>query len=102
MSVYKRFVVDDTPYETFLTHKFERRRQYFNRDPRRVDAAIPGLIERIQVKPGQKVKRGESLLVLEAMKMKNDVLAPQDGVVREVPVAPGQMVTKGQLLVEME
>ena len=102
MSEYKRFVVDDTSYETYLTQKFEKRKAYVAPDPRRVDAAIPGVIEEVQVRRGQKVRRGESLLVLEAMKMKNDVVAPRDGVILDVRVARGQMVTRGQLLVELE
>ena len=51
---------------------------------------------------GQRVKHGDPLLVLEAMKMQNTVDAPRDGLVRVVAVGAGSVVTKGQLLVELE
>ena len=100
MSDLERFVLDDTVYWTRRTRKFETRKPYMPSDPRRVHAAIPGVIVQIQVKAGQKVRRGDSLLVLEAMKMKNDVTAQRDGEIMTVSVSPGQMVAKGQVLIE--
>lgn len=96
------FVVDDTEYQTRYTEKFARRRAYEAPDPKRVTAYIPGVIQHISVRAGQTVRRGESLLVLEAMKMRNDVAAPLDGVIRAVHVAVGQMVPRDALLVEYD
>ncbi len=95
-------VVDDTKYSTLHTTKFRRRSRYTPKDPKKLLAFIPGIIRVISVRPGQKVSRGQSLLILEAMKMKNDVTAPLDGTVRTVNVAVGDMVTKNHLLIEFE
>ncbi len=97
-----RVVVDDTAYETRATRKFEARRRWSPPDPRLVVAHIPGVIRTVHVRPGQAVRWGERLLVLEVMKMQNDVLAPRAGVVRAVHAEVGKMVAKGQPLIELE
>jgi biotin carboxyl carrier protein len=98
----RKLVIDDTSYSTQHTVKFKQRKPYTPPDPNKVLAFIPGIILKIHVKVGQKVKWGESLLILEAMKMKNDLATPRDGVVKAIHVKEGQMVTKHQLLVEFE
>jgi glutaconyl-CoA/methylmalonyl-CoA decarboxylase subunit gamma len=62
-------------------------------------APMPGTILRIEVSPGNAVKRGDTLLILEAMKMENEILAPHDCVVKQVNVAQGASVNAGDLLV---
>ena len=62
-------------------------------------APMPGLVVRVQVEPGQRVAAGAPLVVLEAMKMENQLKAPAAGVVGEVKVSPGAAVEKGQVLV---
>ena len=54
-----------------------------------VRAPMPGRVVRILAEPGAHVKRGQTLVVLEAMKMQNEIPAPRDGIVREVPVVEG-------------
>jgi biotin carboxyl carrier protein len=98
----QRLVIDDTPYETRFTRKFEQRKPWQPPDPRRVLAFIPGSIVEINVEAGQRVRWGDSLLILEAMKMKNDVTAAQDSVVKAVHVKKGDKVMKNQLLIEFE
>ena len=61
-------------------------------------APMPGLVVRIPVEPGQPVPEGGSLVVLEAMKMENDLKAPAACVVERVAVGPGQAVERGQIL----
>ena len=63
-----------------------------------VDAPMPGNIISVNVKAGQAVKRGDVLLILEAMKMENEIMAPCDGTVGSVSVAAGQTVQSGQQL----
>jgi biotin carboxyl carrier protein len=99
---YTTFVLDDTGYQTTTTPKFDRRKRYAAKDPKKLTAFIPGVIRRVDAAPGQKVSWGQRVLVLEAMKMKNDVAAPVEGVVKAVHVAVGQMVTKDQMLIEFE
>jgi biotin carboxyl carrier protein len=65
-------------------------------------APMPGLVVRVQVQPGDRVVAGAGLVVLEAMKMENELKAAATGVVKEVRVAAGEAVEKGQVLVEFE
>ena len=67
-----------------------------------VSVAMPGRVVAIDVGEGDSVVRGQRILVIEAMKMENDVKAPRDGVVRAVRVAPGDAVDAGQALLELE
>lgn len=99
---FRPFLLEDAEYQTRLTRKFLRRTFYQAPDPRKVTAFIPGIIQKVHVADGQRVKRGDPLLVLEAMKMKNDLLSPRDGRIRGVYVRTGQMVPKDTLLLEFE
>jgi biotin carboxyl carrier protein len=65
-------------------------------------APMPGLVVRIPVETGQKVEAGTPLVVLEAMKMENELKAPAASTVKSIRVSPGDAVEKGQLLVEFE
>jgi pyruvate carboxylase subunit B len=62
-------------------------------------APMPGLVLGVLVEPGQAVSRGQSLVVLEAMKMQNELKAAGPGVVERVAIAPGRTVEKGDVLV---
>ena len=62
---------------------------------------MPGTILAVAAAPGQQVKAGDVLLVLEAMKMENEILAPADGAVASVAVAKGASVNTGDLLVTL-
>ncbi len=66
-----------------------------------VKAPMPGNIMKVNVKPGDAVKKGDVLVVLEAMKMENDVCAPEDGVVATVDVAQGATVETDAVLVTL-
>jgi len=68
----------------------------------RLLAPMPGLVLRVEVEPGQRVEAGTGLIVLEAMKMENELRAAAVAVVKAVAVVPGQAVEKGQVLVEFE
>lgn len=67
-----------------------------------VKAPLPGVVLSIKVKPGDVVKRGGLLLILEAMKMENEILAPQDGTVREILISSGASVNTGDALVVLD
>jgi len=64
-----------------------------------VVAQMPGTIVDIDVNVGDKVTKGQKLLVLEAMKMENEIVAPHDGTVSEISVAAGALVNAGDVLV---
>jgi biotin carboxyl carrier protein len=61
----------------------------------KVKSQMPGKIVRVLVSVGSEVKKGQSLLVMEAMKMENEIKCPQDGVIKEVKVSEGQAVETG-------
>ena len=61
-------------------------------------APIPGLIARINVKEGDKVKQGAGMIILEAMKMENEIKADSDGVIQKILIKQGDSVEKNQVL----
>jgi len=66
-----------------------------------VKAPMPGMVVRVEVEPGQRVEAGAGLVVVEAMKMENELRAPRAGKVQTVHVAVGQAVEKGASLVTL-
>lgn len=64
-----------------------------------ISAPMPGVIQSVAVQVGDEVKHGQTVVVLEAMKMKNAIRSPRDGVIGEVLVRPGQSVSYGDVLV---
>jgi len=70
--------------------------------PTPILAPMPGLIVRVNVKAGDKVQAGQGVVVMEAMKMENELRATVAGTVRSVEISPGTAVEKGALLVALE
>jgi len=98
---YQTLSVDEVKYKTILTDKYLKRKAYVEKDPRLITAFIPGTIRKVFVKPGSKVKTGDKLLILDAMKMNNIIVAPMDSVVKEIHAKPGKTVAKNELLIEL-
>lgn len=94
--------IDDTQYFTRITKKYANRKFYSAPEPKKLMAFIPGTIRNIFIKEGQIVKKGDSLLELEAMKMINLLKASIDGKVIKIYVETNQSVMKNQLLLEFE
>lgn len=67
-----------------------------------VTVPMPGKIVSVQIKPGQTVAAGQELMVMEAMKMMNPILAPADGVVKEIFVKAGDAVQTGMVVMIFE
>ncbi|MBS4031304.1 MAG: biotin/lipoyl-binding protein [Clostridiales bacterium] len=67
-----------------------------------ITAPMPGVILNIMVTVGQSVKEGDVLLILEAMKMENEVTSPSAGTVKEIPVSKGSNVNTGDLMIVIE
>ncbi len=67
-----------------------------------IDSPIPGTIAEVLVSPGDVVEEGTTLVVVEAMKMKNEIGAPQGGIVESVDVQPGEDVNQNQPLVRLD
>lgn len=67
-----------------------------------VKAPMPGLILKIKKSVGDSVQQGESVIILEAMKMENDILAPFEGIIKEINAKEGNTVEKGYVLFTIE
>jgi biotin carboxyl carrier protein len=97
---YKSLLIENIKYRTLFTKKYQDKKPYTPKDIKKISAFIPGTITNIYVAPKKKVKMGDKLLVLEAMKMRNDIIAPMDGTIKEVYVKEGDKVTKEKILIE--
>lgn len=70
--------------------------------PREIRAAMPGLVVKVEVREGDRVKPGDGLVVVEAMKMENEIRAQREGTVKQVFAAQGKTVDQGQTLLILE
>jgi biotin carboxyl carrier protein len=70
--------------------------------PESIDSVMPGKVVRVLVSVGDEVTAGQGLVVVEAMKMENEIAAPRAGRVKSIDVAPGQNVETGALLIVLE
>ncbi|MEI6312025.1 MAG: acetyl-CoA carboxylase biotin carboxyl carrier protein subunit [Bacteroidota bacterium] len=67
-----------------------------------IKAPMPGLVLRLEKNIGDSIKKGESVLILEAMKMENMIKSPADAVIKNIVVKQGEAVEKNQILIELE
>jgi len=67
-----------------------------------VTAPIPGIVSSVKTKPGESVEAGQTLVVIEAMKMENPIKSPRAGIVKAVAVSQGAEVKSGALLISFE
>jgi acetyl/propionyl-CoA carboxylase alpha subunit len=114
-------VVDGTPHrvwiaqhgETAWVHAFGRAWEINLPDPVKqasgghdeTDVALapmPGTVVEVRVQPGDRVTRGQTLLVIESMKMQTSIMAGRDGTVADVPMAAGQSFNRGALLARLQ
>ncbi|MFN8256677.1 MAG: acetyl-CoA carboxylase biotin carboxyl carrier protein subunit [Bacteroidales bacterium] len=98
----RTLVIEGTRYRTYLTPKFESRDKWITPDDKLITSIIPGTVVTVLVRKGQKVKEGDSLLVLESMKMQNKILCPRNAVVKTIKVAAGQVIPKGYVMMELD
>lgn len=99
---FKNLVVQGAVYKTTFTKKFENRLNYISPDPNQIYSFIPGTIIDIFVKTKQKVKEGETLLLLEAMKMENQVRMPFDGEIVKIHIKEGEVIPNRHLMLEIK
>jgi biotin carboxyl carrier protein len=100
--IFQSLAIDEVTYKTRLTKKFMMRKFYEPLDPKQILSFIPGTIQELKVKVGDKVKEGDTLLVLESMKMYNLMKAPQNGVIKKITVQIGEQIPKNFLIMEFE
>ncbi len=99
---FKSLNIEGSKYYTYLTNKFENREKWEKPNEKTIKSYIPGKIVKIDVKEGQKVKNGDTLFILEAMKMKNKIVAPFNGTILKVHVKKNENVPKNKLIVEFK
>jgi len=103
MSKEKReLCIDYTYYETSIPENYGKRSGNSLHDPYEIRAFIPGTIIEVKVHKGQHVTAGQEVIVLEAMKMYNDVATEVEGKVNEVNVSAGDSVEKNQLMIRID
>lgn len=96
------FRVLSLEYKTKITKKFANRKPWQTPNPNEIRSYIPGTILKINVSEGQKVKAGKSLLVLEAMKMQNQIEMPFTGKIKQICVEEGNRIPKNELMIVIE
>ncbi len=96
------FKVHTMEYQTKITKKYANRKSWQAPNPNEIKSYIPGTIVKINVSVGDKVKEGDSLLVLEAMKMQNQIAMPFSGKVKEICVKEGDKIPKNEIMVVIE
>lgn len=89
-------------YRTLLTEKYKNRKKWEEPNFKKIRSVIPGTVIKIYVKEGQKVKEGDLMMILEAMKMKNKIYFPIDGIVKKIYVKEEQRVPKDHLMIELK
>lgn len=97
---FKTLLIENIKYRTLLTEKYKRKKPWEKKNEKRLTAFIPGTIVKIYVQPKKKVKIGDKLLVLEAMKMRNDIVSEINGTIKSINVKTGDRVAKNGLLIE--
>lgn len=98
---YSELYVNGDTYKTKICRKYAEKPPWEAENLNKITAFIPGTIREILVKKGQKVQKGDVLLILEAMKMRNRVKAEKSGKVKSILVKSNQIVPKNALLVEL-
>ncbi|MFW5821492.1 MAG: acetyl-CoA carboxylase biotin carboxyl carrier protein subunit [Bacteroidota bacterium] len=98
----KYLVIGGTRYRTLLNKKFTDRKKWEYPDLSKVNSYIPGTILDIFVKEGDKVKEGDPLVILEAMKMRNRITSHISGTVAKVNVEKGERIPKGHMIIRIE
>jgi len=97
-----KMIIDETEYSTHSTPSFDKKQKWEHPDDRIVKSIIPGTIVEVFVKEGDKVVDGAAMLVIEAMKMNNQIKFGRSGVVDKILVKKGDVVTKGHHLITLK
>ena len=93
--------IDDTHYSTEFPEEYKTASSKDLPDPSEIRAIIPGTILEVRVRKGQKVSRDQVVIVLEAMKMFNEIEASTEGQIEEIFVSPGDKVGKNQIIMRI-
>jgi biotin carboxyl carrier protein len=98
----REVVVQGSTYQTKLNRVYQNRKKWSNPDDNELFSFIPGTVVKFLVKEGDSVNEGDPILLLEAMKMENTILAPKSCKIKKINVNIGEKIPKGTLMVEFE
>jgi len=98
----KELIIQGAVYKTTFTRTFEERVNWEAPNVNLLHSFIPGTIIDIYVKPKEKKKEGETLLLLEAMKMQNQVRMPFDGEIVKIHVKKDEVIPNRHLMIEIK
>ncbi len=98
----KPLIIQGAVYQTTYTWKFENRVNWEAPNPNHIYSFIPGTVIDIFVKPKEKVKEGQTLLLLEAMKMQNQVRMPFDGQIVKIFIKKDEVIPRKFLMIEIK
>lgn len=96
---YEELNIDNSYYITEVPEHYKNRKAYQPLNEKELLAAIPGTIVEIFVEEGQTVVEGQDILILEAMKMRNQIVSAIDGEIKSIVVKSGDIVSKNKLMV---
>ena len=95
-------MVHSAQYQTTYTKKYENRKVWEEPNLNHIKSYIPGTVVDIFIKEGQKVDEGESIMILNAMKMYNDIKMPFKGKILKINITKGQKIPKNYVMIEIE
>lgn len=97
-----KIIIDEVEYTTYSTPSFDKKQKWSHPDERIITSIIPGTIVDVFVKEGDKVKEGDPMLIIEAMKMNNRINFAMSGTIDKIEIKPGDIVSKGRVLIIMK
>ncbi|HAH23014.1 MAG TPA: acetyl-CoA carboxylase biotin carboxyl carrier protein subunit [Prolixibacteraceae bacterium] len=95
-------IVHSAKYQTTYTKKYENRKVWEEPNLNHIKSYIPGTVIDILIKEGQKVEAGDSIMILDAMKMYNDIKMPFKGTIQKINIEKGQKIPKNYVMIEIE
>lgn len=99
---YEVLQTENGGFKTTLNKVYSMRKAWTAPNPKQILTLMPGMVIELRVKAGDKVQKGDCLLLFKAMKMNNNILAPFDGVIKSVEAPLNENLKKDTLLVEFE
>lgn len=98
----KTLIIHGGRYRTTYTSKFENRKVWKKPNENQIFSYIPGTVNEMFIREGDIVKKGDKMLILEAMKMFNTITAPHDALVKKIHIVVGDRIPKGFIMFEFE
>lgn len=99
---YPVMYIESGAYQTTFNKMFMQRKPWEPVNPKHILSFMPGTVEKIMVKRGDKVAEGDALLIFRAMKMSNNMMSPVSGKIVAINVSEGENVPKNTLMIEIE